>query len=63
MHDKKKTASEVKAKVGDVYYARAVEMLLNGSKDNAQRLLCRCGIGAIDAEAALDHEEEVFLLS
>ena len=63
MPDKKTVAESVKAKVGDVYYARALELLLNDSRESAQRLLCRSGVNVIDAEAALDYEEEAFLLS
>ena len=63
MGDKKTVAESVKAKVGDVYYARALEMLLNDSRESAERLLCRSGVGVLDAKAALDYEEEAFLLS
>lgn len=63
MDDKKTVAESVKSRVGDVYYARALEMLLNASRENAERLLCRSGVGVLDAKAALDYEEEAFLLS
>jgi hypothetical protein len=63
MPDKKKIAESVKANVGDIYYARALELLLNDSRESAERLLCRSGVGVLDAKAALDYEEEAFLLS
>lgn len=59
----KKIAESVKAMVGETCYARAVELLLNKSRVDAEKLLRRNCVGMVDTHITLDYEEERFLVS